>query len=154
MENLDIRALLYRILGYWYLFLLGPVIGLAAAKFYLRYAIPEYEISCSILLKDAKVNPGVINNMLSSASEFRSDLDNEMRLLRSPSLMEKVVEQLGLGTYYATAGRIRDTELYGYTPVSVDSFSLSEKGYNRDFRIVTLDNIQFRFEDGEQNSVH
>ena len=53
-QNQDVIELLMKWLYHWHWFLMSlSVVGLATA-YYLRRSIPEYNVSATILIKDAK----------------------------------------------------------------------------------------------------
>ena len=53
-DNLNIRVLIEKYLSNWKWFVLGIVLALTGSYFYLRYSIPKYQASTSILIKDNK----------------------------------------------------------------------------------------------------
>ena len=76
--------------------------GLAFA--YLRYQIPVYEVSSSILIKEDDKKS--TNNALSAMQDFgmlsmTSNFDNELEILKSRTLIKKVVSRLNLYTNIA-----------------------------------------------------
>ena len=40
------------LLSHWYWYLLFPILGYIGAWAYLRYTVPEYEVKCTLLIKD------------------------------------------------------------------------------------------------------
>lgn len=113
-EPKDIKEIVHKYLRYWYLFIIGGVLGLAGAYFYcLFYTVPHYSISSTILLKggdnDTEVDGlGDIGIVKSS-----KNINNEIEVLSSISLMQRVVTELGLSTSYFVEGRVKDVEIYG-----------------------------------------
>lgn len=53
-------------------------------------------------------------------------MDNEIQILKSLSLMEKVVERLDMNARYYRQGNWKETELYKDSPFLLDSFKLAE----------------------------
>src|SRR5438105_13449218 len=95
-ENKD-NTYLLRYLSFWPLFLIMIILSLAAAWVYLRYAIPVYESTATILIKDEK--KGLDDSrMLASLDQFASTkiVENEIEVLRSRTVMKEVVKRLGL----------------------------------------------------------
>jgi uncharacterized protein involved in exopolysaccharide biosynthesis len=92
------------------------------AFLYLRYTIPQYNVTTTIL-KDEK------KGMLSELSAFadlgmgggmKSNLDNEIEILKSRTLLESTVRKLNLNIRLISAGKLSDKEIYGDAPISVN----------------------------------
>ncbi|RZK44509.1 MAG: capsular biosynthesis protein, partial [Hymenobacter sp.] len=120
----DLKFMLQRYLRFWYLFLLGAVIALAVAYTYLRYyAVAEYEISSTLLIKNESSKPelsGLGGMGGAGISGGANDLNNEVQVLKSKSLMERVVNDLSFFASYYIKGKIRDIEVYGKTsPITI-----------------------------------
>jgi tyrosine-protein kinase Etk/Wzc len=116
-KSQDLKSLVLQYKRYWYLFLLGAGIGLGIAIFYLRYyAVSQYIVSGTMLLKDEKSGQGLSNaDALNDLNTFKStrNIDNEIEVLKSKGLMERVIRELGLFTNYYVEERITDREIYG-----------------------------------------
>lgn len=92
---------------------------------YLRYQAPVYNVNATVLIKqgDQTKNPSASPmqamqdlGMLSMASNF----DNEVEILRSRTLVKKVVNKLNLYINYKEAQTFRyPTDLYKTSPVQV-----------------------------------
>jgi tyrosine-protein kinase Etk/Wzc len=116
-ESKDIKMILTQYARYWYLFLFGAILSLGGAFLYLRYyAVPNYIVYSTLLIKDDKSGQSVAStDALNDLSAFKStrNIDNETEVIKSKSLMRRVVSELGLVTSYYVEGRIRDKEIYG-----------------------------------------
>jgi tyrosine-protein kinase Etk/Wzc len=90
----DLKALLYHyLMRYWYLYLIFPVMGYFGAWVYLRYTVPEYEVKCSLLIKDAQKGSGLSETALLKelgVIEETKNIENEIQVLKSQTLMEEV----------------------------------------------------------------
>jgi tyrosine-protein kinase Etk/Wzc len=100
----DLKSILQKYLRFWYLFLISAIIALAIAYTYLRYyAVAEYEISSTLLIKNETSKPELsgLNGVVGAAvGEGASDLNNEVQVLKSKSLMDRVVGDLAFFTSY------------------------------------------------------
>jgi tyrosine-protein kinase Etk/Wzc len=157
----DLKYILQRYLRFWYLFLLGAIIALAAAYAYLRYyAVAEYEVSSTLLIKNESSKPelsGLSGIGGAGAGEGTSDLNNEIQVLKSKSLMERVVNDLSFFSSYYIKGKIRDVEVYGKTsPITIVISKLSPLAYEKRIIIHLKPNSEFDLtEEGAQtSSVH
>ena len=108
---------------YWPWFVLFVILSLAISFLYLRYATPVYQTVATILIKDEK------NSAVSELAAFQdlgligslnqSGFENEMQILKSKSLTERVVKELDLNIRYFNEGNIRSAELFGNLPFRV-----------------------------------
>jgi tyrosine-protein kinase Etk/Wzc len=141
-------------LRYWYFILLGAVVGLTGAYLYLRYvAIPKYSITSSILIREEGQAPtlsGLTNTTSEELLKPRQSVDNETQLLRSRSLMLRVVNELALyASYYLQPDKPR-TELYDTNlPVAVSPLStLQPTAYKKQIRILPKADSSFTLQEG------
>lgn len=112
-------------LPYWPMFLVLLVLGLAGAWAYLKfYSIPVYETYATIMVKDEK--KGVDESGVLEALQIyptKNIVENEMEVIHSRKLMEKVVEQLQLyAPIYEAAGnkgKIKPTSAYNSSPITI-----------------------------------
>ncbi|MEJ7663188.1 MAG: hypothetical protein WKG07_28440 [Hymenobacter sp.] len=103
-----------RYLHYWYLFVLGAGLAIAGAVLYLRYTKPLYSISASVLIKDKRDQTGMPRNErfdYANEESVAKNLDNEIILLKSVSLMQRVLTELSLNTTYYVRGKVREQEI-------------------------------------------
>src|SRR5688500_7795597 len=92
----NIKDSLLKYVHYWWLFLLLAALALTAAWIYLRYATPTYAVSSTLLIRNENSNlggSGAGDNIFSDIALFKSNTDkeNEIEILRSRTLMERVV---------------------------------------------------------------
>lgn len=114
----------------WIWFVLFAIISLLFSFLYLRYATPVYRSVATILVKDEK------NSSLSELAAFQdlgltgsmnqSGFENELIILKSKSLTERVVKELNLDVSYFSDGKIRSSELYRDIPFRVMSLTPSD----------------------------
>lgn len=124
-KPVDYKALFFEYLMYWP-WILGCVIVMGIAMYaYLRYQAPVYNVNATVLIKqgDQSKKPSASPmqamqdlGMLSMASNF----DNEVEILRSRTLVKKVVNKLNLYINYQEAQTFRyPADLYKTSPVQV-----------------------------------
>ena len=103
-------------LFYWKWFILSVFICLTVAFYQLRYATPQYKATSKIVVRDEK--KGNIASELGAFADMglltgvKSNVDNEIEILNSITLVEKTAQRLKLTTTYFKLGNIRDVELY------------------------------------------
>lgn len=123
-NDFDLKEILKKYLINWYWFVIAVVICLVGAFFYLRYTIPQYVATTTILVKDE--NKGGSLSELSAFADMgigtgmKSNLDNEIEILKSRSLAETTVKKLNLNISLFSSGNILDQEIYSNRPITVD----------------------------------
>lgn len=129
--QIDFQKFIQKIRSFWWMFLLSLIATFCIGQLYLRYTTFEYSSRAVLLIKDAGKSGNLSEkNILSSgaaglASSGKS-MDNEIQILKSLTLMEKVVEKLRLNVAYFRLGNVKETELYNESPFLLDSFSLKQ----------------------------
>lgn len=120
---MDFKLIILSYLKYWWLFLLSIILFLSLAFAYLFFSTPLYSISSSILIKIDGGSDFTQNTVYSEleAYETNKQVENEMEILASYSLMRDAIEELPLDYFFYTEDKYsRMKELYGYNvPVSV-----------------------------------
>jgi capsular exopolysaccharide synthesis family protein len=159
----DLKLIFQKYLRFWYLFLLGAVIALAVAYAYLRYyAVAEYEITSTLLIKNESSKPelsglGGLAGAGVGIGQSTNDLNNEIQVLKSKSLMDRVVNDLAFYASYFIKGKIRDVEVYGKTsPITIVISKLNPLSYNKQVIIHLKPNNEFTLTDAgtETSSTH
>lgn len=101
---------------YWPWFLLSAICCLGLAFTYLRYTPKAYKVSTTILIKDDQKG-GLLSELsafedLGGLTGAKSNVDNEIEILKSRSLLQAVVKDLQLNTAFYTATGPVETELF------------------------------------------
>jgi len=127
-ESVNLRALLMKYLIYWPWFIASIIICLGCAFLYLRFQTPVYNTTAAVLIKETdprskamtQANGAVAALQDISGFSMTSNFDNEVEILKSRTLIKKVVSELGLYIQHSkdqTFGY--DIPLYRNTPVKV-----------------------------------
>lgn len=121
---------------------------------YLRYyAVSRYNVYSTLLIKDDKSGQSLANtDALNDLSSFKStrNIDNETEVIKSKSLMRRVLSELGLATNYYIEGRVTDKEIYGSAlPFKVISTSLKDNSAGIILTIYTKAGNTFELQDSE-----
>ncbi|KUJ61672.1 tyrosine protein kinase [Flavobacteriaceae bacterium CRH] len=128
-EDANLREQLYKYVIHWKWFLLSVVICLIAVFLYLRYATPIYQATTAILVKDEKKG-----GMLSELSAFSdlglggssNNVDNEIEILRSRTIVERTVKRLNLNINLVVEGSVVDRDIYEDASISVNFVSKTD----------------------------
>ena len=124
-EQIDFRALLFKYIIHWPWFVGTVLLCLVGAWFYLHWATPIYNISATVLIKDEKKGGGSgvsseLEDMgLSGLMTSSKNIDNELEVLRSKTLVKEVVNQLNLYITYKDEDEFPAKSLYKTSPVQV-----------------------------------
>lgn len=108
-------------LPYWPLFLILAVIGVAGATVYLKFAIPQYESTATILIKDEK--KGLDDSKMIESMNLittKKIIENETEVLRSKTLMRSVVDKLSLYAPVSKEGKMAVHSAYSTSPIAID----------------------------------
>jgi tyrosine-protein kinase Etk/Wzc len=156
-SDFSIREQIEKYFAHWKWFLFAVIIALTCAFIYLRYATPLYKASATILVKDDK--KGGLASELSALSDLgmfggsKSNVDNEVEVLRSRTLIYNTVEELKLNVYYINHGRVKSIELYKSSPI-IFLFSPKEKDSKKfkkiTFQVESVTNDTYRLSYGDK----
>lgn len=123
-ENINIQDLISKLLIYWPWFVVSILACLLLFFVYVRYQTPMYRVNASVLIKeDDKHSSGV--NPFAAIQDFgmmsiSNNFDNEIEILKSHTLIKKVVCDLGSYTSTVESNIFSyNTPLYHSQPVDV-----------------------------------
>jgi|SRR6185312_12205562 len=115
------RQLIFRYLPYWPLFLILILLGTAAAYVYLKLAIPVYETSASILIKDEKKGSDESKLMESlNLLGAKKIVENEIEVLHSRTILMEVIKDLHLYAPLFERDHFVARSAYNSCPVMVE----------------------------------
>jgi len=132
--SLSLRDIVDKYLYHWPIFLIGIGLCLLSSYFYLRYTEKVYVVKSTLLIKDQKNGSGAdAGNVFNDLELFSSSkvVDNEIEILKSKTLMRKVIERLNLAVEYRVEGRVIDGDVYVSRPVSLVAVKIDSNIYNR-----------------------
>lgn len=117
-ESLNIRELIKPYIYRWYWFVIGVIVAIIGAWFFLRYSIPVYNTEATLLIKEVKKSSSsqpemsVLSELGGIGGMGTNSIDNEIEIFKSKKLMLSVVRELGLETNIYSQGNVKDSELY------------------------------------------
>ena len=155
-ENvLNIREQIENYLMHWKWFAFCLIFSLFLAFVYLRYTVPQFKASSTILVKDER--KGGIQSELSAFSDLglmsnsKNNVDNEIEVIKSRTIIEKAIKHLGLNVTYFSEGRIKSVEKYSDSPVFCNFYE-SDKSFfktSTSFKIISVNANKFQLLDGK-----
>ncbi|GAB3904366.1 tyrosine-protein kinase [Larkinella knui] len=115
----NLRTTLMRYLRFWPWFALSIVTLLAAAYVYLLYQAPVYRVHASLLIKDEKKGGISAENLMKELYLFNKNvsIDDQIEILKSYTLMDRVVKTLGLDVQYYNTTSTYNREIYAESPI-------------------------------------
>jgi len=142
----------------WYVFLISVVVFLLLSFLYLQVAIPDYEITGGLMLKDEKtqaesktVATFANDNGLSFLLNPSENVSNETRILTSRKLMKEVVHDLGLNIVVGQRSGLRIKEVYDLAPFDVQMVDVhTDSIKERNFEIEWISEKDFRLTDDDE----
>lgn len=148
-ERINIREIIKPYLHRWPWFIVGALISIILAWFFLRYATNVYNTESTVLIKEVNKSSSGIPDM-SVMQEISgiggmgtNSVDNELAIFKSKKLMLSVVKELGLETSIYGVGRVKEQELYKEnSPFTIRVISENKKGkdFYGDYQVVVKGN--------------
>ncbi|NRD23514.1 polysaccharide biosynthesis tyrosine autokinase [Winogradskyella litoriviva] len=125
--NDDFRDTFELIVGKWKLILFCIIIAIGLAFAYLRYATYEYQATASIKINSNNDSSSQLPELsaVQNYGLFSSDFTNisdEIEIMKSRTILRKVIDELDLNIQYFELGRIKETELYKNPPINISFY--------------------------------
>jgi len=114
-ESIDIKKYIFKILSNWYWFAITIFISVSIAYLLNRYADPVYQVNSSLLVNDNEKPSSYYSNEMIQGLDLlgnSSNIQNQIGILKSYELNQKVISELEFDISYYGVGRVRDPELY------------------------------------------
>lgn len=129
--SLNVKDVFRKIIRYWYYYLITAVILGGIAVLYLKFTEPMYLVSTSLLVQDNEGSPEtqlILQEIYPEAGA--KNLENEIGLIQSYSLIHETVKALDFGVSYFIADVFGPRELYHSAPfwLEVDTTAYQLKG--------------------------
>ena len=116
-ENENIKIIFYKYLPHWKYILISLVLSFSFAVIYLKFTQQSFKTTASLIVKDGSKNE--ISDQLSAfeglglnLGNSSSSVENEIQLLKSRSLISKVVQVLKLNVNYFDLNTVINKELF------------------------------------------
>nr|WP_317630560.1 polysaccharide biosynthesis tyrosine autokinase [uncultured Flavobacterium sp.] len=158
----EVKDLLYYFLIHWKWVLLGVILAVFSAYLYLRYTIPEYRSHATIMIKDNQRNGVTDPSMavfsdLGTLSNLNVNLDNEMEVIRSRSIIRNTINKLGLNVTYIIQGKLKNKEIYETRPFDLSIHHFSKEYQNGkvafSFNIKGIDHLKYQLYSSSGESI-
>lgn len=151
--GVSLKEILMKYLQFWWLFLLVAALCLTIAWLYLRYTTPQYSVSATLLIRNDNMNRGrgggAGEDMFADIALFQSNTNkqNEIEILRSRTMMERVVRELGLQNMYYAVGNVKKPNIYRESPFQVEILKYYKQDPNFSFDLHYITDNSFKIDE-------
>lgn len=145
--TLSLRDIFYKYIRFLPLFILSVAFALLIAYLYLRYAIPVYNVTGSMLIRSEQPGGGRGNNELETliSGNKADNIQNEIEVLKSRPLMQRVVDSLELQFGYIAKGKIKKSvNIYKQGPFRMEALEIFDSSSSFTFKIKFLNEKEFK----------
>lgn len=120
-QGLNLKEIFYKYISFSWLFLLVMAVSLISCWLYLRYTNLKFSAAASLMIQD-KRSSGPQAQMFEDLFMMggNDNVKNEVEVLKSRSLMERVVKSFSLDKTYYAKGKIKNTNVYEVNPLSLE----------------------------------
>jgi len=123
IENINIREIIIKYIMKWHWFLISVVICFAIAYFYLKITNEQFQVQSTILIRKDKSTSGLLDlsmlDGLGGGSSTSKEVEDEIQVLSSKTLMASVIKTLNIETEYFVKTSFRYNEIYPLTPLKL-----------------------------------
>ena len=114
-QEINLYALFFKYMVYWPWFVASMLACCIGMYVFLRYQTPVYNITSSVLIKEDEKKGANAANGLAAIQDLgmlsmTSNFDNEVEILKSRTLIKKVVNDMGLYI------RMEEDRTFGFNP--------------------------------------
>lgn len=146
-DEIDLRLLFYNIRRNWHFFLISILFFAIGALLYIRFTLPVYEATTSVLIKDSKNTSKDIEDILTGDLFGNTkNIATEIGILQSRSVLEETINELNLGIRFFSKNELLNFPLYKTTPFVVKVLRITDGIYDEEFRLTRIDSSRFKLE--------
>ncbi|WP_162053462.1 GumC family protein [Pontibacter pamirensis] len=156
-ETIDLKKILLKYMRHWYLFIGALFLCLGGAFLFLLYSTPMYLVTSTLLIKDDKKKDAPISTDFGDIemTNYSQNLDNEIEVLKSRGIMQRVMEELAMETTYFVEGQFVNEEIYGeHLPIRVIVNQLNPSAFEKTITIRVQDGNSFELENDQNVTSH
>ncbi len=146
--NLSLRDVFYKYIRFLPLFILSVSFALLIAYIYLRYTIPIYSVSGSMIIRSEQPGGQRKNDVENLINGTKADnIQNEIEVLKSRPLMQRIVDSLQLQYSYTAKGRFKEVNIYNLGPFYMEALEIADSTRSFTFKLKFLNSKVFRIND-------
>ncbi len=149
--NLSFRDLFYKYVRFLPLFVLSVALTLFGAYIYLRYSIPIYKVGGSMVIKSEQGGGGRSDKFEDVfVNDKAQNIQNEIEILKSKPLMQRVIDSLHLQFTYYAKGKIKTVNIYKQRPFTVNVAGITDSLSTFSIKVKFLNSREFRINSDKQ----
>jgi len=158
--DFNLKELLLKYLRYWYWFAICFIVFTLFAYVLLRYSVPQYDVSSTIVIsqEDNLSDAGLSAFKDLGLEQSQDQIENEIQILKSKTLIKNVITKLKLNVQYFYEGNILDIEEYENPIVDINFLIPNSVLYKKsgvfNVRINSDTSFSFMDIDGNELSTH
>ncbi len=153
-DEIDLRLFLYNIRRKWYYFILSILFFSICALLYLRFTLPVYEATYSLIIKDGNNTSKDLEDILSGDLYGNTkNIATEIGILNSRSVLEETFNELNLGVSFFSKNGFTRFPIYKTSPFVVKVISLADGIYDEEFHLTRIDDSRFKLEINADNHI-
>jgi capsular exopolysaccharide synthesis family protein len=156
IDTIDLKKIFFLVLGHWYYFLIVLGFALGGAFLHLRYTMPVYRVSTSLLIEEGSKSGVTGTEELLKGFGLKpgsKNLDNQIQILSSYTLIEATLQELPYVLDYYVKGRVKTASLYPNSPIVVVPDSGSVLPSNLEFSFRYLEENTYELSIAEKDIV-
>lgn len=139
-NGVNIHKIIGLILSHWVWFAVSLFLTMLLAFILMRYSTPVYKVNATVLINDDQKTGDDKQQLLQDLGFLsgKGNVDNEVEIFKSRSLMETVVKDMQLNIRYFSTGRVKGTPLYTNAPFHFVFVPLNEDSVGKDVYKFTV----------------
>ena len=149
-DDIELKVVLFNYLKYWPFIVTCTLVCVLAAFLFNKYATPVYLVQSSVIITE---EPQPLGSEIFDAvgmMPIKNNVENEIGILKSYTLAEEAILELGLDVFYFTDDLLSSIQVHSGVPVKVDVDWTHPQLVKGKFVIEVLDNQTFSIEpDGD-----
>ena len=137
--NSTVKEVVTKYLRKWPLFLGCLLVCIGTGVFYTRYTVPKYLAYTFFLVKGAengKASEDLIEGALNGKKTI--NLNNDIMLIKSSGLMERLVAKKNLNVLYYKKGNLLDINIYKDAPFRLVSLEITDSNRTYSLYVKTI----------------
>lgn len=149
-DNFNLIEIIAPYLRSWKTYVVSITLCIVGSVFYLKQATPIYQVSTSLMLKDEQKGGGSIGALgefedLGLLGGGSKKVDNELEILKSRYLLNKVIEKLNVHISYWEIDGFKKNAFYENNPFIFKTLGESSDMLNKELqlKIIVLNDNEF-----------
>lgn len=144
-DDIELKVILFNYLKYWPFIAICTVVCVLAAFLFNKYAKPVYMVQSSVIVTE---EPQALGSEIFDAvgmMPIKNNVENEIGILKSYTLAEEAITELGLDVFYFTDDLLMSSQIHAGVPVEVEVDWSQRQLVKGKFLIEVLDSQTFSF---------